>query len=320
MKIRFGYVAIALQLQDGSPNKTLTYKRFSELPDAEYKLHKLHSITKENLEITRRILLYNVAHDIQLYRFTSKLVPLITHEEVVDWDYIEPFKALYSTIGDYIKEHRLRVSAHPDHFTVLNTPNKAVLETALKDLDYHVRIFEAMGLSAKEAKLVIHVGGTYGSKKKAIERFIEQFKQIDPRFQERIMLENDDKSFTAKEVLGICQTLKIPMVLDIHHHFCNHQGEKIEDLLEDIFNTWDNEAHPPKIHASSPKCEKQIRAHADYVDANFLMDFVRIAKVLNRDFDVMVEAKQKDLALLRLMKELKNVKQIKILDGASIEV
>ncbi len=320
MKIRFGYVAISLNLQDGSPNKTLTYKRFTELPDDDVRLYKLQSLTKENLDTTRRILIYNKAHDIDVYRFTSKIVPLVTHEDVFDWDYIQPFQELYTNIGNYVKENKLRVSAHPDHFTNINTPKKEVLLSSLKDLDYHVKIFEAMDLSPKEAKLVLHVGGTYGNKNKAIERFIHQFKEIDSRFQSRIMLENDDKSFTAKEVLGICQELSIPMVLDIHHHFCNHNGENINDMLADIFDTWKNEIVPPKIHVSSPKCEKQIRAHADYVNIGFLMDFVNSAKVLDRDFDVMVEAKQKDLALHRLMEEIKVFDGVEVLDGGSIKI
>jgi len=320
MKIRLGYVAISLDLQEGSPNKTMTYKRFMELPDEDTRLHKLHSLTKENLDITRRVLIYNKAHDIALYRFTSKLVPLVTHNDVFDWDYIQPFTELYSTIGDYIKEHELLVSAHPDHFTILNTPKKDVFESSLRDLEYHVRIFEAMGLSPTTAKLVLHVGGTYGSKKKAIERFIQQFKEIDPRYQNRIILENDDKSFSAKEVLEICQELSIPMVLDIHHHFCNHNGENLEDMIEDIFDTWKHQDRPPKIHVSSPKSEKQIRAHADYVDINFLMEFINLAKTLNRDFDIMIEAKQKDKALHQLMEDFKKVEGVKILDGGSLEV
>lgn len=320
MKIRFGYVAIALGLDNGSPNKTLTYKGFCQLPDDEIRRHKLHSIVKDNLDITRRILLYNQAHDIKLYRLTSKLVPLTTHKDVFHWDYITPFLPLYQKIGAFIKSHQLRVSAHPDHFTVINTTNDEVLYTALMDLDYHIKLFEAMGLSSQEAKLVIHVGGTYGSKQKSIERFIEQFRRMDSRFQERIILENDDKSFTAKEVLHICQCLNIPMVLDIHHHFCNHQGENLKEFLNEIFNTWNNEIHPPKIHLSSPKCEKQIRAHADYIDVNFLMDFIQIASPLKRDFDVMIEAKQKDLALFQLMADLKSRNDIKIIDGATIEV
>ncbi|MBM7613798.1 UV DNA damage repair endonuclease UvsE [Alkaliphilus hydrothermalis] len=320
MKIRLGYVAISLDLHEGSPNKTMTYKRFLELPDDDTRLHKLQSLTKENLDITRRVLIYNKAHDIALYRFTSKLIPLVTHNDVFDWDYIQPFQDVYTTIGNYIKERGLLVSAHPDHFTILNTPKKDVFESSLRDLEYHVRIFEAMDLSPASAKLVLHVGGTYGSRKKAMERFIKQFKEIDPRYQSRIILENDDKSFTAKEVLEICQELSIPMVLDIHHHFCNHNGEEIGDMIEEIFDTWRDQDRPPKIHVSSPKSEKQVRAHADYVDINFLMAFINKAKSLNRDFDIMIEAKQKDKALHQLMKDFKAIEGVNILDAGSLEV
>ncbi|SCZ00811.1 UV DNA damage repair endonuclease UvsE [Alkaliphilus peptidifermentans] len=319
MIVRFGYVALPLNLHNGSPNKTITYKRFTQLPDKETQLYKLKSLVKENLDATRRILIYNKAHDIMLYRFTSKLVPLVTHEEVFEWNYIDEFKAVYDVIGSYVKENNLRVSAHPDHFTVINTPNQDIFRSSLKDLEYHANIFEAMNLSEKEAKLVLHVGGTYGNKEKSTVRFVEQFSEIDKKIRDRIILENDDKSYTAKEVLKICKELSIPMVLDIHHHWCNSDGEKIENLLEDIFDTWRNEVQPPKIHASSPKCLKQPKAHADFVDVSFLMEFINKAKDLDYDFDVMIEAKKKDDALFKLMEDLKLQDNIEILSGASIK-
>lgn len=317
MRVRLGYVAMALNLQEGSPNKTITYKRFSELVDDEIRLYKLKDLTAQNLDITRRILLYNVAHDINVYRFTSKLIPLATHADVFDWNFAITFKEELEALGTYIKENKLRVSAHPDHFTVINTPKTDILKSSIADLEYHVKLFEAMGLSEKQAKLVVHVGGTYGSKIKAAERFIENFHSIDPRLTGRIILENDDKSYTAKEVLEICKELSIPMVLDIHHHWCNNDNEALVDLLEEIFNTWDNEIYPPKIHVSSPKDTKNIRAHADYVDINFLASFLETAKTLDRDFDIMVEAKMKDRALLKLIEELKGISGVKIVDGGT---
>ncbi|AKL95341.1 UV DNA damage endonuclease UvsE [Clostridium aceticum] len=323
MKIRFGYVAIALNIHEGSPNKTITYKSFSQLPDDETKLYKLKSLTKQNLETTKRILIYNKAHNIMLYRFTSKLVPLVTHPDVLKWDYTSEFEDLYKSIGEFVLKNNLRVSAHPDHFTLINTPNDKVLSASLEDLEYHTKIFEAMGLTEKHAKLVLHVGGTYKNKKESMERFINNFNHIDVRYRNRIILENDDKSFTAKEVLEICQQLSIPMVLDIHHHWCNHHGENIIELLPSIFDTWKNEIVPPKIHASSPKDKKNIRAHADYLDLPFLMDFICNAKQYDRDFDIMIEAKKKDLALLKLMEDLKEEhhrSSINLLDEASIEL
>ncbi|KAB3531042.1 UV DNA damage repair endonuclease UvsE [Alkaliphilus pronyensis] len=320
MIIRFGYVALPLNLYKASPNKIINFKRFCQLPDEETQLYKLKSIVKENLDATRRILIYNVAHDIRIYRFTSKLVPLVTHDEVFDWDYIDEFKDMFKRIGDYVKEHNLRVSAHPDHFTVINTPDDNILRSSIKDLEYHLKIFEAMGLSEKEAKLVLHVGGTYGNKKKSMERFIRQFRSIDKKIQDRIILENDDKSYTAMEVLTLCNDLKIPMVLDIHHHWCNNNEEKIEDILGDIFDTWNNEVQKPKIHVSSPKSLKQPKAHADFVDINFLLDFINKAKVINRDFDIMIEAKKKDDALFKVIEELKLTEGIQVIDGATIEI
>jgi len=319
MRIRMGYVAMALGLQDGSPNKTLTYKRYTELKDDEIRNYKLKDLTKQNLEISRRILLYNKASDIHLYRFTSKLIPLATHAEVLNWDYTDIFKDEFAELGSLIKDIGTRVSAHPDHFTVINTPKTDILKAAVADLDYHVRLFEAMNLNEKEAKLVVHVGGTYGSKAKAADRFIENFRNIDKRLSKRIILENDDKSFTAKDVLSICKELSIPMVLDIHHHWCNNDGEKLEDLWEDIYNTWSNEVLTPKIHVSSPKDNKNIRAHADYVDIEFLMGFLRIAKAIDKDFDIMIEAKMKDTALIKAMEDLKAMGKVVIIDGGTIE-
>jgi len=95
---------------------------------------------------------------------------------------------------------------------------------------------------------------------------------------------------------------------------------RYEDIIKDIFDTWKDQDRPPKIHVSSPKSEKQIRAHADYVDINFLMEFINLAKTLNRDFDIMIEAKQKDKALHQLMEDFKKVEGVKILDGGSLEV
>ena len=82
MKIRFGYVANAVGLWDASPSKTLTFARYSVLPKNE-RLEKLKSVTAQNIHNTKRILYYNIAHEIELYRLSSSLVPLATHPEVM---------------------------------------------------------------------------------------------------------------------------------------------------------------------------------------------------------------------------------------------
>ena len=102
------------------------------------------------------------------------------------------------------------------------------------------------------------------------------------------------KFLQLKDVLNICQEVKIPMVLDLHHHRCKNEGEKVEDLLEDVFNTWSNEGLLPKVHFSTPKDGEYDRKHADYIDCKDFIQFLDIAKKsIDRDFDVMIEAKKK---------------------------
>ena len=55
------------------------------------RLDKLHYVTKQNLNNTKRPLHFNIAHEIMLYRLSSSLVPLATHPEV-DWNYIDAFQ------------------------------------------------------------------------------------------------------------------------------------------------------------------------------------------------------------------------------------
>lgn len=320
MKVRLGYVAMAIGLKDCSPSKTITFSRFKTLEDEEVKLYKLKKLTEENLNNTRRILLYNKAHDIQVYRLTSKLVPLVTHQDVLEWDYTSEFKDIYKNISDTIRENDMRISAHPDHFTIISSPRKDVIKTSIEDLVYHNNIMNSMGLNEKIGKLVLHVGGKYDSKEDTKNRFIDNFSMLPEGIKKRIIIENDDKIYDILDVLDICEQLKTPMVMDIHHQWCNNRGENIMDYIERIFNTWNNENLIPKIHISSPKSDKKIRAHADDIDFNFFNCFIEKIREFNRDFDIMIEAKNKNLALFNLMAHIKEHPKYKVINNASFEI
>jgi UV DNA damage endonuclease len=301
MRIRFGYVAIALGIHQGSPNKTTTVLNLNKIENKADQLSKLSRLAQENLATQLRVLRYNVAHNIEVFRITSNLIPLATHPITRGWDYCEEFRGELLVIGDIVKKYGLRISAHPDHFTILNTPEDSVLEAALADLRYHDNLFDAMGLGS-EAKLVLHVGGLYKDKLQSLNRFKASFYQLPDKVRERIIIENDDKSYTAKDVLTLCQEVKAPMVLDVHHHNCCNEGTNLEDIMPAIFATWRDMT--PKIHFSSPKASTNVRAHADYIDIDEFLKFLKIAKRCKQDFDVMIEAKQKDVALFALMEEL----------------
>lgn len=305
-------------LEDCSPSKTATVKYLSKIESESARFYQLTALAKTNLNNSFRLLCHNNAHDIKVFRLTSKLIPLATHPITENWDWLKAIALELKRLGDYAREHGFRISAHPDHFTLLNSPREEVTRASLRDLEYHHQVFKGMGLESA-AKLVIHVGGSYQSKKESVKRFIHNYLNLPSYLKDRIVLENDDKIYTVRDVLDICLELGIPMVLDIHHHWCNNSGENIDKLLPAVFATWDKESLPPKIHISSPKDEKHFRYHADYVDSAFLLEFLDKAGTADCDFDIMIEAKQKDAALFKLMQDLKDYARINIIDQASVE-
>jgi UV DNA damage endonuclease len=319
MIVRFGFVAMSTKVYNASPSKTMTLKAFQAIPDKRLALRKVLRIAKENIANTKRILYHAVQHEILFYRFSSRLIPLSGHEVLEGKDFIRALKDDFAEIGQIVRQNKMRVGFHPDHFTVLNTPRKEVLQSSVKDLIRHVRMLHAMGLD-RAYKCNIHVGGVYNNKEAAGQRFIDRFQRLDRRIREHICLENDDKTFTAKETLEIAQAVKAPMVLDLHHHRCNHHGESLEDIFPLIVTTWKDEFFPPKIHVSSPKNEEDIRSHADYVDLDDIVPFLHLAKQYTDRLDVMIEAKQKDDALFQLMSNLTRLADVKQITDGMIEI
>lgn len=316
MKVRLGYVAMSLKLHECSSSKTVTVKTLEQIEGHENRLNRLRRITGENLTNCARLLYYNAAHQIHLFRFTSKLVPLATHPIAEGWDYCADLKTEFTRIGEIVRKNRMRVSSHPDHFTLINSPKQQVLEASRRGLDYHERVFTAMGL--EQAEMVMHVGGLYGSKEEAVKRFKDNFQDLTAGIKSRLLLENDDKSFGTRDVLGICRELHIPMVLDVHHYACLNQGEELGDILPEVYQTWPERI--PKLHFSSPRDELNRRAHADDIDPTDFYRFIMIAREFNQDLDIMIEAKNKDVALFNLMSRLQNMKSIKIDGEATITV
>ena len=235
MKIRLGYVAIALNLDKVTSSSTLTYSRYKKINSDSERINKLKEITSSNISALEKILRYNIENDIHFYRITSNLIPLATHPDVM-WDYRKYFDKDFKYIGKIIKNSNMRVDAHPDQFNVINSDRESVVENTIKTLAMQVDLFEAM--DNEEGKLVIHIGGAKGGKEVAINRFIENLEKVPSRIKERLIIENDDKIFSAKDVLHISKITKLPMVLDVHHHNCKNQGECVSVFIKPVFDTW----------------------------------------------------------------------------------
>ncbi len=301
--VRLGYVAMSKYVQNASPSQTMTFKQFDKIADREAAVRKLERIANHNLHNTLRILKHNAASDIYFYRLTSRLIPLANHEELLDWNYLKPLKENLNEIGEYVKKHQMRVDFHPDHFVLLNSLRKEVLRNSITTLKMHYLLLKGMGIDP-EHRCVIHIGGKYKETEKSLERFVDNWMVVPRAIQKMIMLENDDTSFTLDDTLFLCEKLGIPLVFDYHHHIVHHQTENWEDNWERIIKTWKHSPLPIKMHISSPKSKEKIRHHADYIDIDMFFHFLKEINGTVPQIDCMIEAKQKDAALFKLIKQV----------------
>lgn len=290
--MRLGYACINTTLDKEGKFKTITVKKALTMDKIDL-INKIKGITIDNLYTTYKILQWNVQHNIFMYRMTSNMIPLATHELLKDWQWWDDkdIIRLCTKIRKYVREHNINISFHPDQFCVINSPKEAVFDIAKDILEYHNKLSELLGCNI----LVLHIGGVYGDKNAAIQRFIDNFKKLRLDIQCKIVLENDDKSFGVPEVLYICERLNIPMVLDLHHYRVNNNGENIEDYIDRIKNTWGNII--PAIHLSSGKDNDLDRKHADYISQE---DYKWALNATKGNLNIMLECKKKEQAIFKL--------------------
>jgi UV DNA damage endonuclease len=169
-----------------------------------------------------------------------------------------------------------------------------------------------------EHRCVIHVGGAYNDKEKALEQFIHNWGFVPVKIQNMLMLENDDTTFTLQDTLYLCEKLAVPLVFDYHHHLANHEKESDWHRHWDrVAASWQLSSLPVKMHISSPRSEKDFNAHAEFVDPEQFMSFLSEIKGSVPQIDCMIEAKQKDDALFQLMEQMCSFPEVEKIDGAS---
>ena len=318
MRVHLGYVSISKALDGISASNTLTYTHYMKL-DSELAMKLIDKKIISNFENLEKIIKYNIKNNIHFYRMTSNLIPLATHQ-AVNFEYIRKYNKFYNKIGKLINDNNLRVDTHPDQYCVLNSTKSDIVNSSISILKFHKNMLKAFKI--KNPKMILHVGSSVFGKKNSIKRFINNFNTLDDEIKKMLIIENDDKIFNIIDVLDLCNKINVPMVLDYHHFMCNNNGECLKNYVEKIFNTWNNDELVPKVHFSSPKnkTKKEFRSHHDYVDSDEFIKFIEDVKFLNRDFDIMIEAKMKDDALFRLVRELKYKTNYKFIDDTTFEV
>jgi UV DNA damage endonuclease len=208
------------------------------------------------------------------------------------------FREEFEKIGEFIITNRMRISMHPDQFTLINSTKDEIFQRSKKELKYHAEILDLMKLDTS-AKIQIHVGGAYGDKKKGIERFVARFSKLDSSIVQRLVIENDDKLYDLNDCLKINAQSQIPILFDVLHHKLNNSATQItEESFKLAARTWNEERDGiPMVDYSSQEPNGLPRQHSETIN---LEDFDLFLKQSNPlDFDVMLEIKDKEESAIR---------------------
>jgi len=277
---------------------------------------------RTSLGYLREIFGYLAKHDLRMYRMSSDLAPYATHPEMPRFHgQIRECADELAELGQIARDRGVRLSFHPSQYVILNSPDPKLTARSVADVVAQAEMLDLMGMGP-ESVLVIHVGGTYGDRPASCRRWATTYPTLPEPVRRRLVLENDDIRFGAADVLSIHEATGVPLIFDHQHFWClNPEGLGLRETLARFLATWPAGVRP-KVHYSSPRTEfREIRrkdrktgkivtallppiwtGHADFVNPFEFVTFLRLAGDLS--FDLMLEAKAKDLALLRVRRDL----------------
>ena len=237
------------------------------------------------------------------FRINSQVVPLATHPHsgyaLEDLDQGDVIASAFRAAGDLARARDVRLSFHPDQFIVLNSEREEVVRSSLQELEFQAGIAELVGADV----LCLHAGGATGGVPAALARFERGLDRLSDRARRRLAVENDDRLFTVRDLLPLCNRTGVPLVYDVHHHRCNPDGLDADEATALAAATW--RGREPYMHLSSPRDgwgAPNPRPHAAYVDPADVP-----ASWLGRRITVDVEAKDKERAVLQIMSRLEQV-------------
>ena len=295
---RMGYACINMQLSNQKP-KIYTGRSMIKRTFLSKGIDYASQLGLDNCKDLYKILEWNHENGFNFFRITSNLFPWSSEYKLSDMPDYEEICNILSKAGRYAIDNDIRITSHPGPFNVLTSPHEHVVENCIKDLSVHGEVFDMMGLSRTPYnKINIHIGGVYGDKVSAMERFCKNFERLPNSVKSRLTVENDDKAsmYSVKDLYdGVYSVIGIPIVFDYHHHRFNTGDLSEQQALELAISTWGDIV--PVVHYSESRNIEQkddkIRpqAHSDYV-----YDYI---DTYGNRVDIMVEAKAKELAVLK---------------------
>ena len=303
-------LGFAVKVLGGGGLKSCDSRRHQNAP------HVLRSV-----ELLHAVFDYLERNDVHMYRLSSSTVPYGTHPDLPHLDYrrqLGEAEEELAGLGARARRLGLRLSTHPGQYTVLNSPDESIVAKALADVEQDARLLDALG-QGPEAVVVVHVGGVYGDREAALDRWTVAYGRLSGGARRRLVVEHDERSFDLGDVLELHRRVGVPVVFDAHHHRCKpwRAVDRLDDLLSLTAGTWPDGVRP-KVHVSSPRTELRtvgrgraarlvaplLDQHADFPSP---WDVADVLRAMRRPMDVMLEAKAKDLALLWTRAQLERV-------------
>ncbi len=287
--MRIGYPCINTSIGCTS-SRTFRLKSYSD--------KRLTETVQNNLDCLAHTLAFNAKHSLLFFRITSDLVPFASHP-ICNVNWAKRFGTQFRELGEQIKRHRMRISMHPDQFTLINSIDKRVFENSVRELGYHAQVLDLMDLGAS-AKIQIHVGGVYGNKAESMTRFAERYDRLEDAVRRRLVIENDDKHYSLRDCLQLSADTQLPVVFDMLHHEVNCSGESVEDAFKLFTETWAEEDGVPMVDYSAQKPGRRPGTHAETINLTRFKEFLDRSKP--HDCDVMLEIKDKERSALKALR------------------
>ncbi len=281
-----GYACSNLTLQQKDGTTPARSCRISTLLNQKDPIQYCIELARLNLADTLKILKWNKQNNIYMYRLSASMFPFATHPDF-KWS-LDALQKEIKQVGEFIRENRMRASSHLPQYINPGSPKPEVVQKSINDLEFHTDFFDRMELGA-EHKIIIHAGGVYEDRPLAQERFIKVYNSLSDNVKRRLVVENDEKSWTVRQIMKIHKATGITVLIDYLHWQINHeQDSDWETDLKLALSTWKER---PKIHYSEQNPDKNRGAHSFYVKD----------VITGEEFDTMVEAKGKELAILPLI-------------------
>ena len=274
--------------------KTITRKRMLQFPP-EAQTQILRDLYGGNAIRLSAAVQFCQDNAIGLYRLSSNLFPFA--DDAIGEDVLSEFAENLAQIGRQAEKAGVRLVLHPDQFVVLNSEKPDVIANSIKILTMHARIFDYLGLPHSPWALMNIHGGKGGRG----EQLIETIRALPDGIRCRLTLENDEYTYSSKDMVDICRAAGIAMVFDAHHHVVHEKLDTYEDdsVFEAVAgarSTWENPDWQ-LVHISNGENSFRDARHSDYI--------YEMPNAFRQVQWIEIEAKQKEKAIARLKEELK---------------